>query len=133
MTKAFALAVLLATTAAMAAPPRRAQSSVLVETQMIGTHVPLGVVTATTTKNNHDTAVPFNNTGDALKAMTLQVQCDVDAYFGVGTTNAATVTTANGVYLEAKKIYVLSMSEAYGWVAFLSVSGTATCKVWQLI
>ncbi len=131
--RAIFLVTLLAFAGVAGAVPRRAQTPVLVSTQLQGTHISLGVVVATTTKNNHDTASPFSNTGDALKGMTLQVQCDVPAYFGVGTTNAVTVTSSNGVYLEANKIYVLSMAESYGWVAFLSVSGTATCKVWQLI
>ena len=130
--RALALLVVLLSGVA-GAVPRRAQSPVLVATQFAGTHVLLGTVTATTTKNNHDTAVAFSNTGDALKGLPLQVQCDTAAYMTVGTVNTVTAATTTGVYLEAKAVYVLSMAESYGWIAFVASSGTSVCKVWQLI
>lgn len=93
----------------------------------------LGVIVATTTKNNHDTAVPFNNTGEALKGKVLLFQSDVAFYLYPGTTNAVTATTANGIYIAANVVYPLVMGSSYGWVAALSSSGTANVRVWELI
>jgi hypothetical protein len=93
----------------------------------------LGTIVATTTKNNHDTATPFVNTGDALAGLTLLVQSDVACYVLAGTANTATVTTGNGVKLEANEKYVITMSDRQGWLAALAVSGTANVKVWQLV
>jgi hypothetical protein len=99
-----------------------------------GTPVYLGTIVSTTTKNNHDTASAFNNTGVALKNMTLLVQSDAAAYIRAGTANSVTVTSANGLLLEANEKYVLKMTGDYSFLAALSVSGsTANIKVFQLI
>jgi hypothetical protein len=96
----------------------------------------LGVIVATTTKNNHDTAVPFNNTGEALKGKVLLLQSDAAFYLLPGTTNAATVATSGattGVLVAANERVVMVMGSSYGWVAAVAVSGTANVKVWELI
>lgn len=98
-----------------------------------GTHVLLGTIVATTTKNNTDTAVPFNSTGEGLKGKTLLVQPDAACYILPGLLSTSTVTTANGLKLSADQTYVIMMGASYGWLACLSVSGTANLKVWELV
>lgn len=97
-----------------------------------GTPVFLGVIVATTTKNNHDTAVPFNNTGDALEGKKLLIQSDADCYLLPGVLNTATVTTSNGVKVFANERVVIGMRQGYKWLAALAVSGTANVRVWEL-
>ena len=104
-----------------------------VTTTLNGTPVYLGVIVATTTKNNHDTAAPFNNTGEALKGKTLLIQSDAAFYLYTGTTNAATASTTNGVLVAANERIVMVMGSSYGWVAALAVTGTANVRVWELI
>src|SRR3990167_5807662 len=110
--------------------------------RLSGRPVLLGTITATTTKNNHTTAVPFNNTGNALLGKTLLIQPDSACYIGCGLTNAGTVTTANGVKLAADERVILTMDdidssvaagEFYGWFASVAVSGTTVLKVWELL
>jgi hypothetical protein len=96
-----------------------------------GTPVLLGTVIATTTKNNHDTATPFNNTGDALKGKLLMLQPDAACYINFATTNAGTATTS-AIKLAADERVVVSMTEAHGWVACVSASGTTNLRVWEL-
>lgn len=92
----------------------------------------LGVIVATTTKNNADTAAPFNSTGRALKGMVLLVQPDVACYVIPGTVNTVTVTASNGVKLEANQLHLITMLNDEGWLAALPVSGTCNLKVWEL-
>lgn len=101
-------------------------------TVLNGSHAFLGTIVATTTKNNHDTASAFNNTGQALKGMTLLLQSDTACYVLAGETNTAAVTTTNGLKLEANEKYVLTMTRDQGWLAALAVSGTSNVKVWRL-
>lgn len=93
----------------------------------------LGTIIATTTKNNHDTATPFNDTGDALKGKALMVQPDTACYILAGATNAGTVTTSNGVKLAADERVILTMTRDQGWLACVAVSGTTNLKVWELV
>lgn len=92
----------------------------------------LGTIVATTTKNNNDTAVPFNNTGVALKGMVIRVQPDAACYYRVGDVDTVTVTTSNGEFLEANEVREFPMGSTQGWIAFVSVSGTTNIKVWRL-
>ena len=95
----------------------------------------LGVIVATTTKNNHDTATPFNNTGDALKGKVLMLQADAACYVYPGTLNTATVTgsaTGNGVLLAVAERVIVTMAADQGWMACVSVSGTTNLKIWEL-
>ncbi len=98
-----------------------------------GLHSYLGVIIATTTKSNHDTAVPFNNTGDALKGRTLMVQSDTAFYLYHGTLNTATATSTNGMLIGAGERVALTMTRDHGWLAAVAVSGTANVKVWEMI
>lgn len=97
-----------------------------------GMPVLLGKIVATTTINNHDTATPFNNTGDALKTKVLLIQADAACHIAFGTTNAVTATTAN-LKLSADSIYTFVMGPDYGWLAIVSVSGTTNVKVCELL
>lgn len=93
----------------------------------------LGVIVATTTKNNHDTATPFNNTGDALKGKTLLLQPDAACFVYWGTANTATATTTNGVRLGANERVTMAMSPTSAtWIACVSVTGTTNLRVWEL-
>lgn len=102
-------------------------------TRLSGTPVLLGTITATTTKNNHDTAVPFNNTGAALGGKLVMLQCDSACYVVTGTLNTTAATAATGVLLSSYERVVMWLGESYGWVAVLPVSGTSVVKVWELI
>lgn len=100
-----------------------------------GTPVKLGAVVATTTKNNHDTAVPFNNTGNALKGKVLLLHasaaCNVN-FAGADNTATASATatdTTYGVPLSANERVTVSIHNDYGWIA---VVGSATVTVWEL-
>lgn len=116
---------------ALAALPAAARADGLLQFTMSlnGTPRYLGTIAASTTKNNHDTAAPFNNTGSGLANKLLLIQCDAAAHILPGTTNATTVTTSNGVKLAADERVVVRMEEGYGWLAAV---GAANCKVWEL-
>jgi hypothetical protein len=92
----------------------------------------LGTIVATTTKNNHDTATPFNNTGTGLGGKMLLVQPDTACYVYRGTANTATVTTANGVKLAADERKIITLRSEQGWLAALAVSGTCNLKGWEM-
>lgn len=95
-----------------------------------GTPVFLGVIVATTTTNNHTTAVPFSNTGTALGGKTILIAASAACHVLTGTTNAADVTTSNGVPLIAGEKAVITMLPNHGWLA---VVGAASVKVWELL
>lgn len=94
----------------------------------IGTPTHLGQIVATTTKNNHDTAVPFNNTGEALGFKVLLIQASAACHIRPVTSNAGTVTTANGIKLGTDEKVTLYM----GSYTHLAVVGAATCVVWEM-
>lgn len=92
----------------------------------------LGCIVATTTKNNNDTAAPFNNTGDALKGKTLLLQPDSACHVAFGTVNTVTVAnsaTAGGVKLAADERFYISMGEDTGWIACIIASGGSTTNL----
>ena len=96
----------------------------------------LGTIVATTTKNNHDTATPFNNSGDALKGKLLMLQPDTACRVNVGTTNAAAAATSGankGPHLAADERVQVDMSGSYGWVACVADSGTTNLDVYELV
>lgn len=102
-----------------------------------GTPVFLGVIIATTTKNNHDTATPFNNTGDALKGKLLLLQPDTACWVKFGTANTVTASstaTAGSIYLAARERVIVGMAGGlgYGWIACVAVSGTTNLLVHEL-
>lgn len=107
----------------------------LIANHLNGTPVKLGHIIATTTINNHDTATPFNNTGDALEGKVLLLEasaaCNVNC---AGTTNAVTAsaTRTNAAYgfaMAADERVIVTMAEGYKWIA---VVGAATVVVWEL-
>lgn len=98
-----------------------------------GSPVLLGTITAATTKNNHDTAVAFVNTGTGLANRMLILQPDVACYVTFGTANTVTATALTGVKLAADEKFPVIMSATHGWIAALAVSGTCVLKVWELI
>lgn len=94
----------------------------------------LGKIVATTTKNNHDTAAPFSDTaGSGLSGKVLLVQPDAACYILPGSVITATVTTANGVKLQADERVILTMTSAQDWIACVSVSGTTNLRIWELV
>ena len=107
----------------------------LADLSLNGTPVFLGVIVATTTKSNHDTATPFNNTGEALKGKVLLIQTDTACYVNFGTTNAVTATgsaTGGAVHLADKEKMKVIMNSNYGWIAAVAVSGTSNVQIWEL-
>ena len=100
-----------------------------------GEPVFLGVIVASTTKNNSDTATPFSNTGNALAGKVLMIQSDAACYVYPSSTSTGTVTgtaTGNGVYLAANDARIITMRDAPRWLACVAVTGTANLKVWEL-
>jgi hypothetical protein len=90
----------------------------------------LGVIVATTTKNNADTAVPFNATGDQLRGKMLMMQADAACHVYFGPLSTQTATTANGVKLAADQIHYVMMTEDIGFVACV---GAASLRIWELL
>lgn len=88
-----------------------------------------GTITATTTKNNSDTAVPFT----MLANRAYLLQPDLAVYVKSGTTSGTTVTAANGLLIEAFEKYVITLLDTETFLAALSVSGaSANLKVMLL-
>lgn len=92
----------------------------------------LGAISATTTKNNHTTAVPFSNTGTGLAGKTLLLQPDTAGYLLCGSANTAAVTSANGIKINADERVIISLSDTNGWCAWLASTGTSILRVWEL-
>lgn len=88
----------------------------------------LGVIVATTTKNNADTAVPFTIPGGAV----ILIQSDTACYVRAATAATGTVTTANGVLIAANEKFTVCLHPEESWVAALAVAGTSNVKVFQL-
>ncbi len=91
----------------------------------------LGTVVATTTKNNHDTAAPFSNTGEGLKGMTLMLQPDAACYVYFGPLNTQTATTSH-VYLDAREKFTVTMKNSDSFVACVAITGTVNLRVFQV-
>jgi hypothetical protein len=101
----------------------------LTSTQLLnGSHAFLGTITATTTKNNSDTAVPFTIT----EGTCLMIQSDVATYILAGTATTQTVTSANGLRIEANEKYVMWLTAKQLYLACLGVAATATVKIWSM-
>lgn len=110
--------------------PARLSGSQLQDALVGGDPRWLGRIVATTTKNNHDTATPFNNTGEALKGKTLLLVASAACHFRTGDTNAVTVATTNGEPLAANEKRAIAMPSDRGWIA---VVGTANVDVFELV
>lgn len=109
----------------------------------LGTIVTTTAGGTATSKNNHSTAVPFYNasattlqdgTTPTLAGYTLALYSDVDCYYLTNTTNAASVTAANGRILVGLKEKAFTLSNSNGYLAILPVdpNAVATVKVWRL-
>lgn len=126
-------ALVLAPHAALATnyPP----SGYAIQGPLNGVPVLLGVIQASTTKNNNDTATPFNNTGDALEGKVLMIQCDAAANVrcdGTTSTVTASATITNAAYgphVDANQVVYCTMSLGFKWVAAV---GSANCAVWEM-
>ena len=95
----------------------------------------LGVIVATTTKNNNDTAAPFNNTGEALKGKVILLSPDTACWINFGATSAVTASTtptAGSIFVNARERISVIMSETVGWVACVAVTGTTNLQIWEL-
>ncbi len=91
----------------------------------------LGTIVATTTKNNHDTASAFNNTGVGLSDKVLMIHPDAACYINFGTANTVTATSS-GIHLAAHEKYFIVAGSTQTHLACLSDSGTTNCKVFEL-
>ena len=100
-------------------------------TRLVGCPTRLGVIICTTSKNNHDTATPFNNTGNALKGKLLVVQPDAACYINAVTANNGTAATTD-LKLDAGEKFYIQMGEDHGWLACIAVSGTVNLQVYEL-
>lgn len=87
-----------------------------------------GTITATTTKNNADTAVPFYIGG----VHRILVQCDVAAYLVLGTAKTVTATANTGLLVDAGEKWETATTGENIWLAVLPVAGTANCKVFRV-
>lgn len=95
---------------------------------LVGQFTYLGVITATTAKDNSDTAVPFTiNRGNVV-----MVQCDVASYVYLPKTAAAASST-NGLKIQAGEVKQFRASaSSTPKLSVIPVSGTANCKVWRM-
>lgn len=115
----------------MSQAQRLSDANALTQT-VFGDFTLLGTITATTTKNNHTTAVPFNDTGNALSAKTVTVQCDTACYIRTGAADTLTVTATNGFYLPAHGAATFTLRPENGFVACLPASGTTVLTIWEM-
>ncbi len=99
---------------------------------LFGLPTRLGVIIATTTsKNNDDTATPFNDTGSGLAGKLLVLVPDVACTIKAG--SAATVAAVATDYaLEANKPFPLNMPSDAVFLAARATSGTVNLVVFEL-
>jgi len=89
----------------------------------------LGTIIATTVKDQSNTASPFTTVSQHDVVM---VQPDAACYVDTASTAAAgTLTSANGIYLEANEKYYMRMSKG-AYIMCLAVTGTVNLKVRRL-
>lgn len=90
----------------------------------------IGVIIATTTKNNTDTATPFTITAGS----TLKVICDAAAFATVGATASSSYTNAAfGHPMSAGVAWYVIMGSASTTLSIVASSGTANCAVFQML
>lgn len=97
-----------------------------------GMPVLLGTITATTTKNNSTTAVPFYTAAPDLSGRVLMLQADSACYVVFGATSALAVATTAGVKLAADEKFYVTLRSDTGLVACLPGSGTTVLRVYEL-
>lgn len=92
----------------------------------------LGTLTSTgSAVTEASTAVPFT----IPKGKVLLLQVDAAGYFitsGAPDSAATTVTATNGIYLAANERYVLGLRDERASLSWISATGTAKCRVFQL-
>lgn len=88
----------------------------------------IGTLTATTTVNNTTTAVVFS----IPPKTAIMVQCDAAAYITWGSTTSTAATAANGKYMVQYAEWDTNSTDSKVYLAALSVSGTANCKVFRV-
>lgn len=94
----------------------------------------LGTIQSTgSSQDNSDTGTPFNGTGDALKGRALLIQADAACYVLPTTAATTAVTSGTGVLIPANGSWTLTLGTSTGWLAVISVSGTANVKVWEVL
>ncbi len=126
--KKLVLFVLVVAGVSLADVPRQMPGSALVK-NLNGTPVYLGTIVATTVKSNVTTAVPFT----IAAGTNIALQCDVAADCANIAATDANATAAKMPLLAAGAFYMLGVTQATkGDVSCISVSGTATCEVYEV-
>lgn len=86
----------------------------------------IGVITATTAKNQTDTAVPFT----IPQYAPLLIHCDATAYVKFVSTAAGVATTSSYNYrIGAGETVMDRTNSAFAFISVLSASGTANCYI----
>lgn len=57
------------------------------------------------------------------------IQCDAAAYYLAVTSSAGAVTSSTGLKVAADEKWPITISSSHPYIAVISVSGTANCKV----
>lgn len=86
------------------------------------------IVSSGASTNNLTTAVTFQ-----VPTGTIAVQCNADTYVSVGSGTGASVTSSTGVLVPKNTLYDTTTNQSIRVVAILPVSGSSTCKVFQVI
>lgn len=88
----------------------------------------LGTISATTAKNNTDTASPFEIPASAK----LSVQCSAAAHILVcRNASSCTATTTNGIKVAADALFMTSSPASSDGKGYVSVVGTADCRIFE--
>lgn len=59
------------------------------------------------------------------------VQCDTAAYVRLVTSSTGTVSSANGILVEAGRLFPFRAGSQRNFLAVISVSGTSNCRVFR--
>lgn len=93
----------------------------------------LGVIDATTTsKTNSQATAPFNTAAPQLGLRTLLIQVSAECYILPVATATSTVTTSTGVKLAVDERVIINCTSTETYLAVITASGTANCRVWEL-
>lgn len=86
----------------------------------------LGTLTSTGTSVNSSSVAALGTTGFGSGPKT--IQCDAAVYLALVNTSTGTVTSSNGMLIDAGKVFPFSTGTRLKYAAIISVSGTANCK-----
>lgn len=97
----------------------------------------IGTLTSTgTTVNNATTAVPFypaaGQTEPSLAGRAVLIQATAAGYVIPVTTSAGTASSTTAIYLSPNDPKTYRMSMEHGYLAWISVTGTASLVVFEL-